>query len=144
MASYMGKIMARDFTAASAADVFAAATTGAATALGRVDLGRIGAGAKADIVIVSLRAQDSLRHGVVRDPVKALVECGAGDDVETVLIDGEIRMRDRVIPGIDVGALADQAQVAAERYWGNVATWDPWGRSIEELSPWSFPLADGV
>jgi 5-methylthioadenosine/S-adenosylhomocysteine deaminase len=144
MASYLGKIMARDFTAASAADVFAAATTGGATALGRIDLGRIGAGAKADIVIISLRAPDSLRYGVVHDPVKALVECGAGDDVETVLIDGEIRMRDRVIPGIDLNALADEAQVAAERYWANTAAWDPWARSVEELSPWSFPLADGV
>jgi 5-methylthioadenosine/S-adenosylhomocysteine deaminase len=140
MASYMGKVMTRDFTAASAGQVFEAATLGGARALERDDLGRIAPGSKADIAIIALRAADSLRHGVVRDPVQALVDCGVADDVETVLVDGRVRMRDRVIPGLDLDELLDQAQAAAERYWSGVQSWDPWGRPAEELSPWSFPL----
>lgn len=140
MASYLGKVMTRDFTAASAGEVFAAATLGGAEALQRRDLGRIAPGCKADVAIIALRARDSLRHGVVRDPVRALVECGSADDVETVLVDGEVRMRDRVIPGVDVGALLDEAQEAAERYWDSVQTWDPWERPADEWSPLSFPL----
>ena len=38
----------------------------------------------------------------MRDPVKSLVECGVGDDIETVIIDGKIVMENRRIPGLDI------------------------------------------
>src|SRR5215510_1478493 len=87
-ASYFGKVMSHNLLAASAAEVFSAATLGGARALGRDDLGRLAPGAKADIVIVDLTGGGTLRYGPVRDPVKSLVECGIGDDVETVVVDG--------------------------------------------------------
>lgn len=142
MASYLGKVMTRDFTAATAGEVFEAATLGGARALERDDLGRIAPGAKADIAIISLRAPDSLRYGVVRDPIKALVDCGFADDIETVLVDGVVRMRDRAIPGLDLDELLEDAQAAAECYWDTVGDWDPLARSAEEWSPWSFPLLE--
>jgi 5-methylthioadenosine/S-adenosylhomocysteine deaminase len=138
-ASYVGKVLAGDFTAATAAEVFEAATLGGARALERDDIGRLAPGAKADVIVVSLRAPDSLRHGVVRDPIHALVDCGYADDVETVLVDGVVRMRDRRIPGLDLEALLDAAQEAAERYWASVQKWDPFGLTADERNPPAFP-----
>jgi 5-methylthioadenosine/S-adenosylhomocysteine deaminase len=140
MASYFGKVMSHNLFAASAAEVFEAATLGGARALGRDDLGRLAPGAKADIVVIDLATRDTLRFGPVRDPIKALVECGIGDDVVTVIVDGAVRMRDRVIPGVDLATVQRQAQEAAQTVWRRVQEWDPLGRTAEEISPWSFPL----
>ncbi len=140
VASYFGKVMSHNLFAASAADVFAAATLGGAQALGRTDLGRLAPGAKADIVVIDLETRDSLRFGPVRDPIKALVECGIGDDVVTVIVDGAVRMRDRLIPGVDMAAVRRAAQDAGEQVWGRVQEWDPLGRTAEQVSPWSFPI----
>src|SRR5437016_5842474 len=76
IASYFGKVMSHDLFAASAAEVFEAATLGGARALGRDDLGRLAPGARADIVLIDLATCDALRFGPVRDPVQALGECG--------------------------------------------------------------------
>ena len=141
IASYFGKVMSHNLFAASAGEVFAAATLGGARALGRDDLGRLAPGAKADIVVIDLATRDALRFGPVRDPIKALVECGIGDDVVTVIVDGVVRMRDRVIPGVDVAALRRQAQEAGESVWRRVQEWDPLGRTADQMSPWSFPIA---
>src|SRR5881628_3647598 len=140
MASYFGKVMSHNLAAASAAEVFEAATLGGARALGRTDLGRLAPGAKADIVVIDLETRDSLRFGPVRDPIKALVECGIGDDVVTVIVDGVLRMRDRVIPGVDLAAVRRAAQDAGERVWERVQEWDPLERTAERISPWSFPI----
>jgi 5-methylthioadenosine/S-adenosylhomocysteine deaminase len=139
-ASYFGKVMSKNLSAASAADVFEAATLGGARALGRDDLGRLAPGAKADILVIDLETRDSLRFGPVRDPIKALVECGIGDDVETVIVDGVVRMRERVIPGLDIASLRRQAQAAGETVWSGLPGWDVLGRTAEQMSPWSFPL----
>ena len=140
VASYFGKVMSHNLLSASAAEVFEAATLGGARALGRDDLGRLAPGAKADIVVIDLETRDSLRFGPVRDPIKALVECGIGDDVITVIVDGIVRMRDRVIPGVDLAAVRREAQAAGEGVWQRVQEWDPLGRTAEQISPWSFPL----
>jgi cytosine/adenosine deaminase-related metal-dependent hydrolase len=142
IASYFGKVMSHNLFAASAADVFEAATLGGARALGREDLGRLAPGAKADIVLVDLATRDTLRFGPVRDPIKALVECGIGDDVITVIVDGIVRMHQRAIPGVDLGAVRRQAQEAGETVWRRVQEWDPLGRTAERISPWSFPIAN--
>ena len=140
VASYFGKVMSHNLLSASAAEVFEAATLGGTRALGREDLGRLTPGAMADIVVIDLETRDSLRFGPVRDPIKALVECGIGDDVVTVIVDGIVRMRDRVIPGVDLSAVRREAQAAGEGVWGRVQEWDPLGRTAEQISPWSFPL----
>jgi cytosine/adenosine deaminase-related metal-dependent hydrolase len=124
--------------------VFTAATLGGAKALGRDDLGRLAPGAKADVVIIDLGGGgNSLRYGPVWDPIKSLVECGIGDDVETVLVDGEVVMDQRRIPGVDVAAIRARAQAAAEESWSRIQEWDPLGRTAEEMGPWSFPAGQG-
>jgi cytosine/adenosine deaminase-related metal-dependent hydrolase len=139
-ASYMGKIMSHTYFAATAAEVFTAATLGGAISVGREDLGRLAPGALADIIIVDLSGRNSLRYGPVRDPVKSLVECGVGDDVDTVIVDGKVCMEGGVIPGVDFAKLRDQAQAAGEDVWATVSEWDPLGRTAEEACPWSFPM----
>ncbi len=141
-ASYFGKVMSRDLSAASAAEVFEAATLGGARARGREDLGRLEAGARADIVVIDLTGGGSLRYGPVRDPIKSLVECGIGDDVETVVVDGAVCMRDRIIPGVDLTRLRMAAQEAGEDVWRRLPEWDALGRTADQMSPWSFPLVD--
>lgn len=141
-ASYVGKVISRNLFAASAAEVFEAATLGGARALGRDDLGRLAPGAKADILIIDLSGGDTLRYGPVRDPIKSLVECGFGDDVETVIVDGVVRMEGRRIPGIDLAAVRREAQQAGEEVWERLQEWDPLKRAADQMSPWSFPLAN--
>jgi 5-methylthioadenosine/S-adenosylhomocysteine deaminase len=141
-ASYFGKVASRNLKVATAAQVFEAATLGGAHSVGRSDIGRLAPGTKADIVIIDLTGRDTLRMGPVRDPIKSVVDCGIGDDVDTVIIDGVVRMEGGRIPGIDFGKLRAQAQAAGERVWGGWQNWDTLGRTAEEMSPYSFPRAN--
>jgi cytosine/adenosine deaminase-related metal-dependent hydrolase len=141
-ASYLGKIMGHSYFAATAGDVFRAATLGGAISVGRDDLGRLAPGALADIVIVDLSGRNTLRYGPVRDPVKSVVECGVGDDVDTVIVDGRVIMADGAIPGVDLAKLRDEAQASAEQIWETLPDWDPLGRTHEEACPWCYPMAE--
>ncbi len=140
-ASYMGKIMSHSYFAATAGEVFTAATVGGAISVGRDDLGRLAPGAIADIVIVDLTGRDTLRYGPVRDPIKSLVECGVGDDVDTVIVDGKVIMEGGIIPGVDFKQIREDAQAAGEEVWATLQEWDPLGRTHEDACPWCYPTA---
>jgi cytosine/adenosine deaminase-related metal-dependent hydrolase len=138
-ASLVCKIVEHDFTVATSADVFGAATLGGARALGREDLGRLAPGAKADVVVVDL---GKLRIGPYRDPIRALVQCGTGDDVDQVLVDGRAVVEGGRVIGVDEHRLLTEAQREAERLWASVPEWDWRHRTTEEFSPSSFPPLD--
>ena len=70
-ASYFGKVIGEDLSAAPAAEVFEAATLSGAKSLGRNDLGKLAPGAKADIILIDLTGKGTLRYGPVRDPIKS-------------------------------------------------------------------------
>ena len=137
IASYFAKVLEHNLSAASAGEVFDAATLAGARSLGRSDLGRLSPGAKADIILIDQR---SIRHGPVRDPVHSLVECGIGDDVKTVIVNGRMCMHDRVIDGINDAQLLAAAQRLGERTWANWQDWDTLGRSAEEMCPMSYAI----
>ena len=139
-ASYLGKIMSHTYFAATAGEVFRAATLGGAQSVGRDDLGRLAPGALADIVIIDLSGRNTLRYGPVRDPVKSVIECGVGDDVDTVIVDGKVCMEGGIIPGVDFARIREEAQAAGEHVWETLAEWDPLGRTAEDACPWSFPM----
>ncbi len=141
-ASYMGKIMSHTYFAATAGEVFEAATLGGAKSVGRDDLGRLCAGALADIVIIDLSGRNTLRYGPVRDPVKSVVECGVGDDVDTVIVDGKLCMENGNIPGVDFARLRADSQTAGETIWATLPDWDPLGRNAEEACPYCYPDVD--
>jgi len=138
-ASYMGKVMSHTYFAASAGEVFEAATLGGAISVGRDDLGRLSPGALADIIIIDLSGRNTLRYGPVRDPVKSVIECGVGDDVDTVIVDGKVCMEGGVIPGVNFAELRAAAQKAGEAIWATLPDWDPLGRTAEEACPWCYP-----
>ena len=141
IASYFGKVIGHNLRAASAADVFEAATLGGARALGRDDLGRLAPGARADIIIVDISGRGTLRYGPVRDPIKSVVECGIGDDVQTVIVDGEVRVEQGRIPGVDLEALRRQGPGGrGVRLGPSPGLGRARARTAEEMSPWSFPL----
>src|ERR671916_720855 len=136
----VGKIVDRQTEVATAADVFNAATLAGAKALHRDDLGRIAPGAKADLL---LWRGDSEFMTPLRDPIRNLVYAAEAEDLRTVIIDGQIVMRDRVIPGVDLGRLAADVQAAGERMWANISRGDWAGRTVDELAPQTFPAWRG-
>jgi cytosine/adenosine deaminase-related metal-dependent hydrolase len=135
-AAVIGKLMDRQTDSTSAADAFNAATLGGARALGRDDLGRIAPGAKADLVIWDT---ETLSMAPVRDPIKNIVYNAQAEDVHTVIIDGQVVMREGLIPGMAVQRLARALQAAGERMWGTMQQVDRLGRDADALSPQLYP-----
>ena len=76
----------------------------------------------------------------MRDPVKSLVECGVGDDVETVIVDGRDLHAGSDHRGSDVGELLKAAQLVGERTWAHWQDWDTLHRTADEMCPMSFPM----
>jgi cytosine/adenosine deaminase-related metal-dependent hydrolase len=136
----VSKIVDRRTEVATAADVFNAATLGGAKALGRDDLGRIAAGAKADLLVWEGR---SMFMTPLRDPLRNIVYSAQAEDLSGSMVDGEWIMRDGVVPGQDLVALTAAVQEAAQTMWAGTSRGDWAKRSIDELSPESFPAFQG-
>jgi len=137
MASLMNKFVDRNFEAGSAADVFYASNLAGASALNRPDLGRIAAGARADIVLVDPR---SLTFGANPDPIKALVHLATPDRVDTVIVGGRTLMQNGEL------LVADEQQILSEVTRSSQAVWeahprhDVLDRTASERFPPSLPL----
>jgi 5-methylthioadenosine/S-adenosylhomocysteine deaminase len=86
-----------------------------------------------------LRDGQSVTMPPLRDPVKNIVSSAQAEDLRDVVIDGDYRMRDRVIPGVDLAVLSRDLQAAAERMWRRMPAVDHAGRTVDQLSPQSFP-----
>jgi cytosine/adenosine deaminase-related metal-dependent hydrolase len=113
-AALMSKLTDEDATSGLAGEVFNAATLGGAKALQRDDLGRLAPGAKADLVMVDLE-QTHLGPVAAHDPIKALVYCARGQDVDTVIIDGVIRVHRGEILNINIQTLRAGAEAFNKR-----------------------------
>ena len=85
-AGLVSKLAGRNSGAATAMQLFRAATLDAATALHRPDLGRLEAGAKADLIAVSLAKP---HFQPVSDPLKTYLWNARGAEVSLMLVDGE-------------------------------------------------------
>lgn len=139
LGTILSRVVASDSAAASAAGYYRMATLGGAKALGREDLGRLAAGAQADIVLFDL---DEPAMGQVFDPITALVINGNGRDVQGVIVAGEKVLWDRqlVKPGFDLDRLHHQAgiqltelqQTYPERSWQHP--------EVSEIFRSSFPI----
>ena len=106
------RVTAGNVTAVRSEDYYDAATIGGADALCRSDLGRLAAGAAADITVFDLHRPHS---GQVIDPIQTMMLTGHGRDFSTVVIDGRFVMENRIIPGIDEAADNARAQAQFER-----------------------------
>ncbi len=54
------------------------------------------------------------RNGYTGDPLRQLVYCETGSDLDTIIVDGEIVMRDSKLTRIDDAAILAEARAAYE------------------------------
>jgi 5-methylthioadenosine/S-adenosylhomocysteine deaminase len=134
------KVIDGHYDAGLAMEVINAATLNGAAALGRDDLGRLRKNAQSDLVVVDQRG---LHYGVVRDPVKALLECGTGADVEYVYVGGKKVVDQGEVEGLDGQALIAIAQEESEHYWRTYKDRDWNEREADEVFPYTFDIWDG-
>jgi len=86
------------------------ATIGGARALGlEKQIGSLEAGKQADVAVVNLR---SLHSSPYQDPVSALVYSAQTSDVQSVVIDGQVVMKDRELLTMDERAVIEDASRA--------------------------------
>jgi cytosine/adenosine deaminase-related metal-dependent hydrolase len=104
--------------------------------LGRDDLGRIAPGAKADLLFFDTQ---STWLTPLRDPIKNLVYSAQASDIHTVMVDGQIVVRDGKTLNVDEHAAARALQEAGERMWPRMSQGDWANRTADQLSPQSFP-----
>ena len=118
--------------------VFEIATLGAARAIGRDDLGRLAAGAKADLALVDLR-HPTMRP--VRDPLKCFIYSGTAAAVRDVFVGGELMVKDRTVLSIDQDDALDRLQEGQKRALARIPELDWAKRTADEISPFCLPLA---
>jgi cytosine/adenosine deaminase-related metal-dependent hydrolase len=120
-------------------DVFNAATIGGARALRRDDIGRLKAGAKADLVLVDLKCQ-AMRP--VREPLRSLLYVAADRAVKDVYVDGRQVVRDGRCLTIDLDAELEALEAAQQRSMARVPSIDYAGRGAEELAPMMYEIGE--
>ncbi|QND64551.1 amidohydrolase family protein [Mesorhizobium loti] len=135
MASVLGKVATRDHEAATAAEIFTAATLGGARALGRDDLGRISPGAKADLVLVDLIHP---RIGPIFDPIRSLLHSATSDQVEDVIVGGQYVVHKGRVQFAEESDLILGASYSAMTAWKNFGEVDQNRRSADVVFPRSF------
>ena len=120
-ASLIHKIGTPDYDAwISAADVFRMATMGGArTGLMAAEVGSLEVGKRADVIMLD---RDDWGFIPLTDPIRQLAFSVTSEAVRTVVVEGRVVMRDRVIQTVDEDALRGEIREAAERY---VRDWGP-------------------
>jgi 5-methylthioadenosine/S-adenosylhomocysteine deaminase len=138
-AAVLAHIAARDITSVSTADLFHAATAGGADALLRDDLGRLAPGKKADLVLIDLECP---QMQPARDPLRSFVYHAADRAVRDVFVDGRQVVADRHVLTLDQAAAGGRLRAAQERMEAAAPTRDYKGRSADEITPLSLPVAE--
>ena len=138
-AAVLARIAARDKTPVTTADLFHAATAGGASALLRDDLGRLGPGYKADIVLVDLECP---QMQPARDPLRSFVYHAADRAVREVFVDGQQVVADGGVLTLDQRAAGGRLRAAQERMEALAPTRDYRGRSAAEITPLSLEILD--
>jgi cytosine/adenosine deaminase-related metal-dependent hydrolase len=136
-ATVLGRIAAEDIRSLEMADVFTAATVGGARILLRDDIGRLAAGARADLVVVDLRNPWMMP---VRDPLRSLVFHAADRAVRDVYVDGRRVVAERRVLTLDQAGALDRLTEAQRRMEAAVPERDGRRRASTEITPLSLPL----
>lgn len=111
-AALLSKVATRDPHTIPAAVALRMATIDGARALGLADrVGSLEVGKRADVIIVSA---DRARQTPMYDPVSHLVYVTHGDDVQSVIINGRVVMRDRRMLTLDEPQVLRDARAMAE------------------------------
>ena len=109
-ASLLQKVHHRDAGVIKPYDVLRMATIGGATALGlQSRCGTIEVGKRADLILVDV---ETAHLQPVNDIFSQIVHCAKASDVKTVIVDGEILMRDRQLTKLDDQKIMAEARRA--------------------------------
>lgn len=139
MPAYFGRTAAENVLALSTTDVFEAATTCGAKALGRDDIGRIAIGAKADLVLVDL---DHFSMHPLRDPLRNLIFSSADRAVRAVFVDGEQVVVGGEVVAVDVERAMAEVDEAQKRAMSTAPKIDRMGRTAYEMVPLLLPTIE--
>ena len=136
----LGRVRSHAPAELSMRDVFRAATTGGARALGRDDIGRIAPGARADLVLVDL-THPTMRPGI--DPLRSLVFTAADRAVRDVYVDGRLVYADHQPTGFDASASSAALTEALAMKIAEIAALDG-VPPMDEIATMSFPERGGA
>lgn len=104
-------------TLVTAEEVLKMATVNGAKAIGfEKEVGQIRKGMKADIILIDM---DKPHIAPVNDYIPALAYCVQGSDVDTVIVDGNILMENRVLKTIDEEKAKSKVKEISKRVLGN-------------------------
>lgn len=134
---YVARLMAENPRTLTTTDIFEAATTAGAAALGRDDIGRLEAGCKADLVMVDLK------HPMMqprRDPVRSMVYAAAERAVDRVYVDGKLVVSDGTVLTMDYPAAALRLHEGQKRTEAAAPGNDWIKRPVTDYSPLTFPV----
>src|SRR5439155_26194976 len=101
---------------------------------------RLTPGAKADVIVVDLLQP---HYGAVHDPIKSLVECGTGRDVETVIVDAQVLIDGGKPARVDEPTLLAAVQAEGERLWRAIPEWHWSGKTLDDVVSPSYPVQGG-
>jgi len=109
-ASLLQKVQYRDAGVIKPYDVLRMATVGGAKALGLESIcGTIEVGKRADLILIDL---NTVHNQPVNDIFSQLVHCAKASDVQTVIVNGEILLRDRRLTRLDDTKILADAKLA--------------------------------
>ena len=109
-ASLLQKVHHQDAGIIDPFSVLRMATVGGAKALGLESVcGVVEVGKRADLILVDI---DTAHNQPLNDIFSQLVHCAKASDVQTVIVDGEILMRDRQLQRLDETQIVGDAKVA--------------------------------
>ena len=107
-ASLLQKVHHQDAGVIDPYAVLRMATVNGARALGLGSAcGTVEVGKRADLILVDL---DAIHNQPINDVFSQLVHCAKASDVQTVIVDGEILMKDRKLTGQDEREVLSNAQ----------------------------------
>ncbi|KAB7705028.1 amidohydrolase family protein [Bacillus aerolatus] len=139
--SILSRLIDKEVDDSTYADFYRSATLGAAKFLGRDDLGRLAAGAKADIIAIDL---DGFHMGVLDDPIRTMVVSGSGRDVKLSIINGRVVMNNRKIPNVDLDEIKSKGQKYFEKMRKGYMERDYQQLPENDLLPPSFKIVDTI
>ena len=102
LSAVLSKGVFEDSVGVKAYEALKMATVNGARALGLEDVGQLKPGMKADMTLIDL---EQPHYYPLNDPVSAVVYCGKGSDVHTVIVDGRILYEDGEYKTIDMEAV---------------------------------------
>jgi len=112
IAALLQKVKTMDPTVLTAQDVFKMATINGANSLGlENEIGTIEVGKKADLVLVNMKTP---KLTPFRNPISHLVYSANGGDVDTVICNGKLLMKNKELLTIDEANVLEFAENASE------------------------------